>query len=106
MTGSENQNRPPVLAGLFTGLISSTSGTWILMAQLRRFTSTGSWMLAFGISFYGIYRLAVKSGALAGVGIPQIVLLFAAVMVIAAASFGGFLWIGSRLFKGEIGGEE
>ena len=78
MAGSQDQERPPVLAGLFTGLISSTSGTWILMAQLRRFTSTGSWMLAFGISLYGISRIAEKSGALAGVSILQVPLLLIA----------------------------
>ena len=106
MAGSENQARPPVLAGLFTGLISSTSGRWIPMAQLRRFTSTGSWMLAFGLSLYGISRLAEKSDALASVGILQIALLLSTVMIIAATSFWAFLFMGSREFKKETGIEE
>ncbi|MDE0127069.1 MAG: hypothetical protein OXN97_21090 [Bryobacterales bacterium] len=76
------------------------------MAQLRRFTSTGSWMLAFGLSLYGISRFAENSGALASVGIPGLVVLLVFVMAIAAVSFGAFLWIGSRQFKGEIGNEE
>lgn len=76
------------------------------MAQLRRFTSTGSWMLAFGLSLYGISRFAEKSGALANVGIWGLVGLLVFVMAIAAASFGAFLWIGSRQFKGEVDNKE
>lgn len=76
------------------------------MAQLRRFTATGSWMLAFGLSLDGISRVAEESGALAGIGILQIALLLIAVTAIAAASSWGFSRIGSRRFKGEKGNEE
>ena len=76
------------------------------MAQLRRFTSTGSWMFAFGLSLYGISRIAEKSGALTNVGILGIALLLIAIMAIAAGSFWVFLLFGSRKFKGEIGNEE
>ena len=39
--------------GLFAGLFSSTSGTWIPMGQLRRMSATAAWMLFYGFVAYG-----------------------------------------------------
>ena len=89
------------MAGLFAGIFSSANGTWVPMEQLRRFSSVGAWVWGFAVITYGIFWIAKKSKVLGLIGIWELLLLWVVMMILAGLSFGGFLYIGSRVFQGE-----
>ena len=107
MTDQTDSKKTPWMAGLFAGIFSSADGKWVPMEQLRRFSSVGAWIWAFGIIAYGIFWIVEKSKVLdrfdptlmnliLGIGLMTILM-----MIVAGSSFAGFLWIGGQEFKGE-----
>lgn len=86
------------MVGLFAGIFSSANGRWVPMSQLRRFSSVGAWMLAFGMTSYGTLRLAENSDLLRNIGVLGLVLFYFFSLFLAAASFCIFLRIGGRKF--------
>ena len=93
-----SDQKQPWMAGLFAGIFSSASGTWIPMSQLRRFSSVGAWMLAFGMIAYGMFWSANKTGALKSLDICELSLLCIGAIGVAAGSFWLFLRIGGRKY--------
>lgn len=80
--------------GLFAGLLSSNTGTWIPMQQLRRICATGAWALFFGLFGYA----AIQGKAVAGLGpLPLAIGGF----VFALVSYGAFIVVGVAPFKSE-----
>ena len=97
-----SDQKQPWMVGLFAGIFSSSDGTWVPMSQLRRFSSVVAWMLAFGVTAYGMFWIIVeKSDALKDVDICGLSLLGVGVMVFAAGSFWLFLAIGGRKYGAE-----
>ena len=71
------------------------------MEQLRRFSSVGAWIWAFGVSAYGIFRIVEKSKALdrLDTSLSGLFFLWFGMMVVAAVSFLVFLQIGGHNFE-------
>ena len=101
MNDQADSKKTPWMAGLFAGIFSSADGTWVPMEQLRRFSSVGAWVWGFGVSAYGIFRIAKNSGGVDCIGIWELLLLWIIMMILAGLSFWAFLWIGSSIFQGE-----
>ena len=59
-------------------------------------------MLSFGMIAYGTFWIAERSDALDHIGIGELSLLCIFMMLVAWASFLGFLWIGGRKFGAEV----
>ena len=93
-----NQKKTPWMAGLFAGIFSSAAGDWVPMSQLRRFSSVGAWVVFFGSSSYGLFKFADFTYAPNYVDKALFVVLWLLNVVIAAASFPFFLWIGGKKF--------
>ena len=90
--GSKEPNR---ILGLFTGILNSADGSWILMSQLRRMSSVVAWMvhlvfLAYVVSymppFHHLFELEGSDLA--------VLCLICTVLLWPPISFGLFLWIG------------
>ena len=104
MNNDTKQTKPRWMFGLFAGLFSSSTGTWVPMRQLVRFSSVAAWMLAYGMVAYGVFTVVEMKSfpALSGI---ELVVGAAAMLVLAWGSFWGFLKCGGRKYdkyeKGE-----
>ncbi|MDE0079979.1 MAG: hypothetical protein OXN90_20085, partial [Gemmatimonadota bacterium] len=88
---------------LLAGIFSSSDGTWVPMPQLRRFSSVGAWMVAFGMIAYGSLHSSEVSEFIKCYGIVSFFLLYFAV---ALGSYAGFLWIGGQQYGVESVGHK
>lgn len=101
---AEKSKSVPRMTGLFAGIFSSASGTWVPMPQLRRFTSVGAWALFFGLVVYEVFWLVEESGVINRIGgsVSSLLWLLAKTVGFLAAtalvSFWLFLWIGGKKY--------
>ena len=100
MTNGKGETPPktPWMFGILAGIFSSSDGTWVPMSQLRRFSSVGAWMLAFGMLAYGALHSSEVSNFIRHYGI---VLFFLLYFAMALGSYVAFLWIGGQQYGKE-----
>ena len=96
-----NATKTPYLFGLFTGLFNAADGSWVLMPQLRRFSSVAAWMLCFGLASYGVFALARSFKTF---DVWTVLGLYVGTLLCGLGSFVLFLligdwWVGTKLFK-------
>ena len=66
------------------------------MPQLRRFSSVGAWMLAFGMIAYGAFHSPEVSESIKCYGVVPFFLLY---LAMALGSYVGFLWLGGYQYE-------
>ena len=105
MTDAKGTTSPkaPWMVGILAGIFSSSDGTWVPLPQLRRFSSVGAWMLAYGMLAYGALHSPEVSESIRCYGIVLFFLLYFAV---ALGSYAGFLWIGGQQYGVESAGHK
>lgn len=96
---------PSRMTGLFAGLLSSASGTWIPMPTLRRMSSVAAWMLFFALMAYFLVRAIPKTG-ISELGLCELLLSVLGALVFAAGSLALFLWIGCQQYGFEKTSDE